>query len=88
MIDFADDSSSYGMLPYAPIWTGLVMNTLLYAAMLWVLMGAPFVVRRWRRQRTGRCFRCGYDLRGADHEVCPECGAEVLASMRKPPAQA
>ena len=22
----------------------------------------------------GACPRCGYDLRGADHDACPECG--------------
>ncbi|MCC6908097.1 MAG: hypothetical protein IT430_09170 [Phycisphaerales bacterium] len=44
----------------------------------------PFVVViiafRWRALRsflatpTGFCHKCGYDLRGAAHEVCPECG--------------
>ncbi len=24
-----------------------------------------------------RCPSCGYDLRGAEHKVCPECGVEV-----------
>ena len=26
--------------------------------------------------RTHLCRGCGYDLRGIDSEVCPECGAE------------
>lgn len=33
--------------------------------------------RNWKRQqcrRERRCERCDYDLRGADHERCPECG--------------
>lgn len=25
----------------------------------------------------GACPRCSYDLRGADHAVCPECGWSV-----------
>ena len=32
-------------------------------------------VRRWRRQKHGRCVRCGYDLTGNTSGVCPECGA-------------
>ncbi len=34
----------------------------------------------WYRDRPrspGLCSRCGYDLRGARHAVCPECGAVV-----------
>ncbi len=27
--------------------------------------------------RRGHCIKCGYDLRGAEHEVCPECGVAV-----------
>jgi hypothetical protein len=40
------------------------------------------VLRRERRQRqrraAGACESCGYDLRGAAHERCPECGAGVV----------
>ena len=35
---------------------------------------------RWRRQR-GQCLRCGYDLRGTEHDVCPECGATANRSQ-------
>lgn len=31
-------------------------------------------VLRWRRTRSGRCFECGYDLRGNQSGICPECG--------------
>lgn len=35
---------------------------------------------RWRRQR-GQCLQCGYDLRGTEHDVCPECGATANRSQ-------
>ncbi|MFG0285672.1 MAG: hypothetical protein ACF8R7_14735 [Phycisphaerales bacterium JB039] len=40
----------------------------------------PFVLlapagRRRRRLREGRCEACGYDMRGAAADRCPECGA-------------
>jgi hypothetical protein len=36
----------------------------------------------WVRRRRGLCVDCGYDLRGAAHERCPECGAGVEAVSR------
>ncbi len=62
-------------LPFAPHWPGFAINTIFYAAILWLLTLAPFTARRIIRRRQGRCIRCGYDLRHADHRVCPECGA-------------
>jgi membrane protein implicated in regulation of membrane protease activity len=49
-----------------------------------VLLGVALTVsavRRRRaldRERRGLCSRCGYDLRGTRHELCPECGLLVL----------
>lgn len=46
---------------------------------LWVpavLLGAGAVVWRPRRKRIGHC-RCGYDLKGLDRGVCPECGRAI-----------
>lgn len=31
-------------------------------------------LRTWRRRRSGACLQCGYNLRGNESGVCPECG--------------
>jgi hypothetical protein len=65
------------ILPLRPIWPGFLFNTLIYAAALWGLLFTPGVLRRTVRRRRGRCTRCAYDLRGIEHDVCPECGESV-----------
>ncbi len=62
------------VLPLRPIWRGFAINTFFYAAIVWVLWSSPLAARRVSRRKRGRCIQCGYDLRGAEHEVCPECG--------------
>lgn len=44
-----------------------------------LLVGVPagLLWYRDRRRAPGLCRKCGYDLRGADHSLCPECGAAV-----------
>jgi hypothetical protein len=64
-------------LPLTPIWPGFAINTIFYAAVLWVVFALPGKVRRWRRIKRGQCASCGYSLRGHDAsggEKCPECG--------------
>jgi hypothetical protein len=64
-------------LPLAIWWPGFAINTLFYAAILWLLFAAPFALRRRRRIKHGLCAKCGYDLRGIPPQTinCPECGA-------------
>lgn len=62
------------IVPFRPIWSGFAINTTFYAAMLWGLTFGPFAARRYIRNKRGLCIKCGYDLRGTEHEVCPECG--------------
>jgi hypothetical protein len=64
-------------MPISLLWPGFAINTVFYAAILWMLFAAPFALRKWRRIRRGPCPKCGYDLRGlpADTVACPECGA-------------
>jgi hypothetical protein len=64
----------YTAMPLRPIWSGVLVNTLLYASVLWLLWGGPIRLRRARRAAKGHSLRCGYDLTGAEHAGCPECG--------------
>jgi len=70
-----------------PLWPGFAINTLIYAAALWMLFAGPFALRRANRRRRGRCVVCGYDLRGRgrgqEHAKCPECGTEVTPSIEQ-----
>ena len=64
-------------VPVLPIWRGFAANMLFYAAILWLLIGGPFALRRIIRRRRGLCPACGYDVKHAEHESCPECGAST-----------
>ncbi len=66
------------VLPVQPIWPGFAINTIFYAAILWLLTFGPFMARRYIRHKRGRCINCGYDLRGTfgGGGVCPECGVQ------------
>lgn len=61
-------------IPYGPIWSGLLVNTLLYAAILFGLFTMTRTYRHVSRRRRGLCQYCAYDLREVEHERCPECG--------------
>ncbi len=67
-------SSWPNALPLRPLWPGFAVNTLFYAAILWLIIPGPFALRRLIRRRRGLCPACGYDLRHAEHQACPECG--------------
>ena len=61
-------------IPLRPVWPGFAVNTIFYAAILWLLICGPFALRRLIRRRRGLCPACGYDMTHAEHESCPECG--------------
>ena len=56
------------------VWFGFVVNTLFYAAIMWLLILGAFALRRLIRRKRGLCVACGYDLRGDLAQGCPECG--------------
>jgi hypothetical protein len=61
-------------LPLRPIWFGIVIDTLFYAA-IWGGVWFGFVAgKRAIRRKRGRCPMCGYDLRRALEKGCSECG--------------
>jgi hypothetical protein len=61
-------------LPYRPIWRGVAINILAWAAILALVSFVPGAIRRSLRRRVGRCPRCGYDVTDSAITGCPECG--------------
>ncbi len=68
------------VLPYRPIWPGLIVNTIFYAMILWLVSPAPFALRRFLRVRRGLCPKCAYPM--GESAVCTECGAELPTKKR------
>ena len=62
------------VMPLLPIWSGLALDTALFAG-AWLLLGwGPRGLRRIARlRRKGVCGGCGYPLT-PELERCPECG--------------
>ena len=63
------------LLPLRPIWPGFAINTILFAAALWLLIPGPFALRRFIRRRRGQCVKCGYPV--GESAMCTECGREL-----------
>ena len=61
----------WNFLPLKPMWPGFAVNTLFYAALLWL----QFAMRRWNRVQRGLCPKCAYPM--GESEVCSECGREL-----------
>lgn len=64
-------------LPTRLWWPAFAGDTFVWAG-IWLIVFALFLLRghlrRLKRQRTGRCLACGYELRAIESERCPECG--------------
>jgi hypothetical protein len=60
------------ILPTAVIWPGFVVNTIVYAAGMWLLFWCALASRRLIRRRRGLCPACAYPM--GEVAVCSECG--------------
>jgi hypothetical protein len=63
------------VLPYRPLWSGLVANTLFYAALVGLLLVGTRHRLRALRLRHGLCPTCKYPI--GTSGVCTECGASL-----------
>lgn len=61
-------------LPYQPIWSGLAINTVLYALLVALLGYIHIRIRNARRMLRGRCPYCAYEMQHDFTHGCPECG--------------
>ena len=65
-------------IPFLPVWSGLVGDTVFYGVIWLVAWSALTVPRRFVREvarfRRGACIECGYDLGYDFLNGCPECG--------------
>ena len=64
-----------GRLPLIPIWPGFAINTIFYAAVLWLPVAGLGALRRHGRVKGGLCPSCAYPIGGSP--ICTECGASV-----------
>ncbi len=71
--------AQHRLAPLRPLWPGFAVNTLFYAAILWLLIPGPFALRRFIRVRRGLCPACAYPM--GESAVCTECG-KALAVRR------
>ncbi len=62
-------------IPLRPIWPGFAVNSIFYAAILWLLIPGPFVLRRFVRLKRGLCPKCAYPM--GESSVCTECGGAL-----------
>jgi hypothetical protein len=72
------------LVPHRPLWLGVLGNIVFWSSLLWAMVAFPLAVRRRRREKYGRCGKCGYamDTHAVKRlEVCPECGT----SFRRDP---
>ena len=68
------------VLPLRPIWPDFAVNSLFYAALLWLLIPGPFALRRFIRVRRSLCPKCAYPM--GESAVCTECGKELQKRVR------
>ena len=66
----------FGVLGAYPTVSAVCLVVLVIVVALAIVTEARYL-RALDRQRSGRCWRCGYWLAGNRSGVCPECGLRV-----------
>ena len=65
-------------LPLRPVWIGILVNTIFYGLVIWLVVHGPVAIRGWYRVRFGRCGRCGRcGYPAGSSPRCSECGAPI-----------
>jgi hypothetical protein len=76
------------VLPYRPIWPGLLFNSIFYAvfaaAIFWLLTKPRRMLNELLRMRRGCCIACGYELDFDFKSGCPECGWRRAKTTHSP----
>lgn len=65
-------------VPVEPIAIGLVVDSVVWGGMFAAAGFGAGALRARRRCARGRCPGCNYDLTGAPHAACPECGGPAV----------
>ncbi len=81
--DLISSSRSFGLIPLRPIWVGFALNTVFYAALVWLLIAGLSTLRRFLRLRRGLCPKCAYPM--GESSVCTECGRALPKRLRPAP---
>ena len=67
----------FDTIPYEPVWSGIALNTPLYA-LPWLLVLSLLVFGKpGLRRRRNQCLRCSYSLDDLTAGRCPECGDTI-----------
>ncbi len=64
-------------IPIAPLWLGLIVNSVVLGALAALAVLFTGVLIRRRRLRAQLCTRCKYPLHEVPSRICPECGTAV-----------
>ena len=64
-------------VPVGVIPVGFVIDSIVYAVVLWLLICGAVVLRRVIRRRRRLCPKCGYPV--GESSVCSECGRLLSA---------
>ncbi len=66
------------ILPFRPVWRGLVIDLLFHMSIAWCLLAGPFKLRLLVRRLRAQCTGCAYPI-GSSTE-CTECGRPLEIS--------